>query len=462
MTPPLALAPPLPAAHRDCGRCLGILGLPLSNSSIQADVAFGIPAPTLAAALRAWAGDAGAASAPEPPCWPDGGPCTHRAAVAAAAPRPALSPAAGGAGLADGRRLADAGTAAAAADAPAAAAASAAAPATPASAPAGAVAWAGVGDALRSVVMVRAGGSWATGVVLPGGRGLVLTNAHLLAPQQLPSAPGQQPQAPSGSASSGSSSALGRDVWVRLPSDFDRESKFDWRRARLLHAFRGHLDLAVLQLAPPPAAGDAGGGVAAAALVPLQLATPGALRRGDSVFVLGHGLFGPRAQAPPAATRGSAASIVRLACGAPSLLITSAAVHGGASGGAVVDGSGALVGLVTSNARHASGDTLPRLNFAVHAAELQPLWAWAAAAGRGTGPVTSASASAAGWLQQLRALDRDDASGRALWALQDPRGPGDGGGGGGDGGGGRPPGAAAEVAARKLRQAGGRPGPSKL
>lgn len=50
--------------------------------------------------------------------------------------------------------------------------------------------------------------------------------------------------------------------------------------------------------------------------------------------------------------------------GRVSMLITTAAVHRGASGGAVLDAaSGALAGLVTSNARHASGTTLPDINF---------------------------------------------------------------------------------------------------
>ena len=58
------------------------------------------------------------------------------------------------------------------------------------------------------------------------------------------------------------------------------------------------------------------------------------------------------------------------------LLITSATVHAGASGGAVavVSSEGSVVGLTTSIARHsASGSTIPSWNFAVAADALQPL-----------------------------------------------------------------------------------------
>ncbi len=41
--------------------------------------------------------------------------------------------------------------------------------------------------------------------------------------------------------------------------------------------------------------------------------------------------------------------------GAPNMLITTATVHAGASGGAVVGEDGALLGLVTSNARFVGG-----------------------------------------------------------------------------------------------------------
>lgn len=49
-------------------------------------------------------------------------------------------------------------------------------------------------------------------------------------------------------------------------------------------------------------------------------------------------------------------------------------LHAGASGGAVLDCRGRLVGLVTSNARHSKkGVSLPNLNFCLTAQALRPL-----------------------------------------------------------------------------------------
>ena len=60
------------------------------------------------------------------------------------------------------------------------------------------------------------------------------------------------------------------------------------------------------------------------------------------------------------------------------MLMTSATVHAGASGGAVVTADGCIAGITTSNARHSgSGSTIPNLNFAVAADTLRPLWALA-------------------------------------------------------------------------------------
>jgi len=59
--------------------------------------------------------------------------------------------------------------------------------------------------------------------------------------------------------------------------------------------------------------------------------------------------------------------------GRPSMLLTTASVHSGASGGALVSRQGKLLGLVTSNARHVSGATLSRFNFCIALEELQPI-----------------------------------------------------------------------------------------
>jgi S1-C subfamily serine protease len=109
------------------------------------------------------------------------------------------------------------------------------------------------------------------------------------------------------------------------------------------------------------------------------------------------------------------------------MVISTAAVHSGASGGALVDAAGRLVGLVTSNARHVKGRTLPHLNFCISAAELRPVWDWAQQqqqqqqqqreGGRvllpGAEGVTVQDA-----VQQLKRFDAESVAGSKLWALQ--------------------------------------------
>ena len=58
------------------------------------------------------------------------------------------------------------------------------------------------------------------------------------------------------------------------------------------------------------------------------------------------------------------------------MVMTSAAVHSGASGGALLDpNTGRLVALATSNTRHSStGELLPRLNWSIPASLLQPMF----------------------------------------------------------------------------------------
>ena len=57
------------------------------------------------------------------------------------------------------------------------------------------------------------------------------------------------------------------------------------------------------------------------------------------------------------------------------MVLTTATVQSGASGGAVLSPSGALVALVTSNARHtSSGAIIPNLNFGIAGPALRPLW----------------------------------------------------------------------------------------
>ena len=80
-------------------------------------------------------------------------------------------------------------------------------------------------------------------------------------------------------------------------------------------------------------------------------------------------------------------------------------MHAGASGGAIIDEAGFLVGMITSNTKHlGTGKSLPNLNFSLHAAALRPLW-----------NVLKSSPRAD--MEAIRQLDIDTPALRQLWAL---------------------------------------------
>eukprot|EP00887_Chlorella_sp_A99_P003605 scaffold7.g3605.t1 len=268
-------------------------------------------------------------------------------------------------------------------------------------------------EALEAVVAIEVPGSWATGVVVsPAGH--VLTNAHVLLPAGAAAAAAR---ASGGGSGWGAAQAHARVCGppVRMHPAPRRPR---WPRP-----------LAPSARAPAP---------------------------GQQVCVAGWGVFAPRAGLGPLVTGGTLARVVPLggpgsisggggggigrACGAPAMLLTTAAVHSGASGGAVLDpATGQLLGLVTSNSRHAaSGGVLPHLNYAIPAALLAPV---AAAAAEPT-----PAAARERWTQ-LDAAAAADAALRQAWQLglaqrpeQPPHAAGDA---AGDGGGGihgaRPP-----------------------
>jgi hypothetical protein len=237
---------------------------------------------------------------------------------------------------------------------------------------------AGVERALSTgVVMVRCGGAWATGVVMPRDSAspspvLVLTIAHLFDHQPAAGAAAPPPS----------------DVGVRVtcPST----NRHAWSSSTLLlHRFRSpHLDLAVLAV-PYPGEGEDDAALVGGldALAPLELLPPSSPSSAPPrpVVVAGHGLFGPSLGWAPAATSGTLARVVASSAAAdPVMALTTAQVHAGCSGGAVLcASSGRLAAIATSNSRHvlASGGgattTLPRWNYAVPASALRLLWRWA-------------------------------------------------------------------------------------
>jgi len=94
------------------------------------------------------------------------------------------------------------------------------------------------------------------------------------------------------------------------------------------------------------------------------------------VWVVGHGLFGPGTPwSGPSITQGHITKIARGERTRRAAVVqSSAAVHRGCSGGALVDAaSGVLVGLVTTNVRHQDGVVMPHMNFSLPVHLLAPL-----------------------------------------------------------------------------------------
>ncbi|CAD5194005.1 unnamed protein product [Musa acuminata subsp. malaccensis] len=269
--------------------------------------------------------------------------------------------------------------------------------------------------AMSSVALVTVGdGTWASGIVL-NPKGLILTNAHLLEPWRFGrkslvnlvkkstrfsvecsvSFSEQEEKISEDKrqrfflSASGSSSAYGdiahdasllnrshknyRKISVRLDN---MECQF-WCDASVVYVSNGPIDVALLQLDHVPCQ-----------LCPInpEFHCPSI---GLPVHVIGHGLLGPRSGIWPSVSTGIVSHVVRVPeplhieksgvvetekRSVPVMLQTTAAVHPGASGGAVVDSDGHMIGLITSNAKHGGGRTIPHLNFSIPCAALLPIF----------------------------------------------------------------------------------------
>eukprot|EP01051_Picozoa_sp_SAG22_P006482 SAG22_NODE_425_length_10628_cov_3.420458_4_plen_380_part_00 len=156
-------------------------------------------------------------------------------------------------------------------------------------------------------------------------------------------------------------------VWIKLsaPGETDADLRAVMPTeclATVIYKSDGPLDVALLQ-AVLPKAGEAGAAAgASAAGAERRLCTPvdldvsfkacAGLRRGQPVAAYGHALFGTHwRQRRPCLSVGNLAKVIHLA-EQPAMLQSSAAVHGGNSGGMLIDTNGIVLGMVTSNVRH--------------------------------------------------------------------------------------------------------------
>lgn len=324
-----------------------------------------------------------------------------------------------------------------------------------------------IDEAAKSVVLVTVGdGAWASGILV-NEKGLILTNAHLLEPWRFGKTQSSKLQGErelsvieNASQTGGDSKSSARLMshesssnlkilreQINLPIygnlDLQTISQTDeilsnaandgvvpepaleinyrsyrkirvriehplprcWHDARAVYVSRGPLDIALLQLDSVPAD-----------LLPIKPQEECPLP-GTTAVVIGHGLFGPRSELCPSISAGVVSRVVKAGNFSefseveqlPAMLETTAAVHPGGSGGAVVNECGHLIGLVTSNARHSGGSVIPHLNFSIPCAALKPIFAYA------FGDMKD--------LSFLSALGRPDEQLAAVWALVPPTPP---------------------------------------
>uniref|UniRef100_A0A0E0PPG8 Uncharacterized protein n=1 Tax=Oryza rufipogon TaxID=4529 RepID=A0A0E0PPG8_ORYRU len=271
--------------------------------------------------------------------------------------------------------------------------------------------------------------SWASGIIL-NKNGLIMTNAHLLEPWRFgrTSPLGLQNKIASFSEHicGGENNLLqpqqckvsnedavkhelslfnfglkkDRAISVRL----DHGERKTWCNASVVFISKGPLDVALLQMEKTP--------IELCAIRP-EFVCPTA---GSSVYVVGHGLLGPRSGLSSSLSSGVVSKIVKIPStqhsqlssvvevnnmDIPVMLQTTAAVHPGASGGVLLDSLGRMVGLITSNAKHGGGSTIPHLNFSIPCKSLEMVFKY----------------SAKGDFKILEQLDKPNEVLSSVWAL---------------------------------------------
>nr|DAD21000.1 TPA_asm: hypothetical protein HUJ06_022463 [Nelumbo nucifera] len=298
-----------------------------------------------------------------------------------------------------------------------------------------------VEKAMPSIALITIDdGAWASGVLL-NNHGLILTNAHLLEPWRFAkrSVRGHKDGNPSAALLMSSNRSMATwhencdgletvkisDASVgdkyseyklssiykryrRIRARLDHMDTWMWCDARVVYVSKGPLDIALLQLESVP--------TQLCPMVPdFTCPSPG-----SEAHVIGHGLFGPRcvarvvkAEIPLHSCESNLPnSIATMHHNAPKevpvMLETTASVHPGGSGGAVVNSDGHMIGLVTSNARHSGGTVIPHLNFSIPCAALEPIFKFSKDMQD---------------LSILENLDKPNENLSAVWALMPPLSP---------------------------------------
>lgn len=183
------------------------------------------------------------------------------------------------------------------------------------------------------VVLVKSGPSWGSGILMCSDPALVLTCSHVI--------------------------RTARIVTVRVDGDVGQS----WYRADVIYRNEREqpvFDVAVISLR----------GYTNKHLQEIEIAT--CCNEGDDVIMVGHPVFDSVHKMKTSVTEGIVSNVITVGR-TPVMIQSSCAVNGGASGGAVLSTTGALVGLVCCNAKETTtGATYPHINFSIPVSLLWP------------------------------------------------------------------------------------------
>ncbi|KAF9434344.1 hypothetical protein BGZ76_008159 [Entomortierella beljakovae] len=201
--------------------------------------------------------------------------------------------------------------------------------------------------ARQSVVMVQVGQTWASGVIISK-HGHILTNAHVFTSFLDNISNRTWPNLRSGVSLRVRIDSPQQQQWIDdCELVFVSESCWDVALIKIpeTHVLNGFLPCLPLRTKDE-----------------LSRAKP--IAKGTPLFAIGHGIFGPSSGILPLVTSGVCSKVVNYN-NQPVMLLSSAPVHRGNSGGVLVNTDGCFVGLVTGNGKTSTGRTITHLNFAI-------------------------------------------------------------------------------------------------
>lgn len=197
--------------------------------------------------------------------------------------------------------------------------------------------------ALSSVVLVQAGSSWGSGIIIDSDKGLVITCRHILTEGGVLDSLNttlKRSYVPL-SIHGTSLHRVHHTVDILFATESDCSLDFALLRVKN-HSFKTEIK------------------------IDEYCKTSNLLTKGSDIVAVGHSLFGYKTRSEPCVTTGTISN-VSFVNGTPVMLQTTAAVHGGGSGGAIISRhTGQLLGMVTCNIKDGnSSSSFPHVNFSI-------------------------------------------------------------------------------------------------